>query len=114
MHGTMIKIPQNIVGSFPSNWQYYSNLCATSCFFDFSPANVVIGEVPRVMKNYSRGSSMEETSCFIMAYCMDKQRSGFIPLTKVVMNVDFSTLLGFMFVQVFEVVANLICICYRT
>jgi len=74
---------------FRSNLQYWSNCCATSYFFDFSPANV-IGGVPRDMKTYIRGSPMEETvSCIIMAYCMDKQRSSSIPVTTVVMEVDF-------------------------
>jgi len=49
-----------------------------------------------MVKNYSRGSPMEETlSCIIMAYCMDKQRSSSIPVTTVVMNGDFSAFTWF-------------------
>jgi len=50
----------------------------------------------QMVKNYSRGSPMEETlSCIIMAYCMDKQRSSSIPVTTVVMNGDFSAFTWF-------------------
>jgi hypothetical protein len=61
-----------------------------------SPMEETLSRGSPMEETLSRGSPMEETlSRIIMAYCMDKQRSSSIPVTKVVMNVDSSAFTWF-------------------
>jgi hypothetical protein len=62
--------------SFHNLWQYWNNVCASSCCFDFPPTNVVIRGIALDMKCYCRVAPVAELlSCIIVAYCTCKKRS---------------------------------------